>query len=92
LDMSGESELVRRIARERNHARVRELADEPRLAAWLAAVGLSLEEAAAIQPSYYTGRAACVCGGAVGFGSEIAPFGPLHPSTRRSTARAAATI
>lgn len=52
LDASGESELVQRIARERNHARVAELANEPRLAAWLDVAGLSLEEAALIQPSY----------------------------------------
>lgn len=52
LDASGESELVQRIAHERNHARVAELADEARLVAWLDVAGLSVEEAALIQPSY----------------------------------------
>lgn len=52
LEASGEGEIVRRIARERNHAYVRELVDEPRLRAWLAAAGLTGAEAAAIQPDY----------------------------------------
>ncbi len=52
LEASGEGELVRRIAHERNHAFVSELVDEPRLRAWLAAAGLTAAEAAAIQPSY----------------------------------------
>lgn len=49
---SGEEELVQRIASTRNHARVRELADIPELREWLESAGLSLEEAARIQPSY----------------------------------------
>jgi MYXO-CTERM domain-containing protein len=61
LELSGEHALVQRIARERNQARVRELADEPRLAAWLTAAGLRLEEAAAIQPTYCSSPADCVC-------------------------------
>ena len=40
LELGGEGALVERIARERNHARVRELVDEPRLLAWLEAAGL----------------------------------------------------
>ncbi|AKF09429.1 hypothetical protein DB32_006578 [Sandaracinus amylolyticus] len=36
LEVGGETELVARVARERNNAWVRELADEPRLIAWLA--------------------------------------------------------
>ena len=52
LEVSGESELMHKIARRRNHARVRELADERGLVRWLAAAGLTLEEAALIQPSY----------------------------------------
>jgi MYXO-CTERM domain-containing protein len=62
LELGGEGELVQRIARERNNARVAELGDEPRLRAWLDAAGLTLDEAALIQPSYCekpdTG---CVC-------------------------------
>ena len=62
LELGGESELVRKIAAERNNARVRELADEPRLIAWLEAAGLSVAEAALIQPSYCsTLRNGCVC-------------------------------
>jgi MYXO-CTERM domain-containing protein len=63
LDASGEPSLVERIARQRNHARVAELANEPRLVAWLDAAGLSLEEAAQIQPSYCFDRRGCVCDG-----------------------------
>src|SRR5215475_5774658 len=61
LEVSGEGDLVRKIARERNRARVRELADEPRLRAWLEAAGLTLAEAAAIQPAYCRVRSSCVC-------------------------------
>jgi len=61
LDASGESELVQRIAHQRNHARVAELADEARLVAWLDEAGLSLEEAALIQPSYCFHQGGCVC-------------------------------
>jgi hypothetical protein len=52
LELGGEGALVQRIARGRNNARVLELADEPRLTAWLDAAGLTLDEAALIQPSY----------------------------------------
>jgi hypothetical protein len=40
------------VARTRNNAYVRELADEPGLMAWLDRNGLSVEEAARIQPGY----------------------------------------
>lgn len=63
LEIGGEGALVARIAEERNHAWVRELADEPRLLAWLAAAGLAVSEAAAIQPSYCDTNSSCVCGG-----------------------------
>jgi hypothetical protein len=52
LEIGGQPELVQRIAARRNHARVRELADEPELLRWLAAAGLSVAEAALIQPDY----------------------------------------
>src|SRR5215510_12906327 len=71
LELGGEGELVRRIARERNNAWVRELGDEPRLLAWLAAAGLTVEEAAAIQPAYCAVRSTCVCG--EGFSSVFYP-------------------
>lgn len=63
LEVGGERDLVAKIAAERNHARVRELADEPLLLAWLDAAGLTVEEAAVIQPGYScTTPAGCVCG------------------------------
>jgi hypothetical protein len=49
---SGGDALVARVAAERNNARVHELADEPELLAWLDAAGLSVHEAARIQPMY----------------------------------------
>lgn len=63
LELGGEGALVERIARERNHAWIRELVDEPQLRAWLAAAGLSAGEAAAIQPAYCSLVTDCVCGG-----------------------------
>ena len=62
LDASGESALVDAISARRNLATVDELADEARLAAWLHAAGLTLAEAAAIQPGYSYVPASCVCG------------------------------
>ncbi|HSJ99953.1 MAG TPA: hypothetical protein VK932_01885 [Kofleriaceae bacterium] len=63
LELGGGGALVEQIARERNHARIRELVDEPRLLAWLDAAGLSVAEAAAIQPAYCSDVTDCVCGG-----------------------------
>ncbi|HEY3497650.1 MAG TPA: hypothetical protein VGK73_23290 [Polyangiaceae bacterium] len=63
LELGGEAALVRRIATTRNNARVRELADERRLLAWLDAAGISVAEAALIQPTYCHWRTECVCGG-----------------------------
>lgn len=62
LDASGASALVADIASRRNLAYVDELADEPALAAWLDAAGLTLAEAAAIQPGYTYVPSSCVCG------------------------------
>lgn len=71
LETGGERELVAKIASERNHARVKDLADESLLLAWLDAAGLTVEEAAVIQPGYScTSPAACVCG--QGFSSNAA--------------------
>lgn len=49
---SGHPELARRIAEMRNLATVPELAADAELAAWLGSAGLSIEEAARIQPRY----------------------------------------
>ena len=51
LELSGQHELVRRVQERVNHVRVKELANERELRAWLAWSGLTLEEAALIQPT-----------------------------------------
>jgi hypothetical protein len=48
---SGHADLAEALARTQNYARIRDM-HSPALAAWLAASGLSLEEAAWIQPGY----------------------------------------
>lgn len=52
IERSGGADLVQHIASTRNLARVRALADEPRLVAWLDTHGMTLDEAARVQPSY----------------------------------------
>jgi hypothetical protein len=52
LERSGGEELVQRLRRAENHAFVRDLARDEPLLAWLEEAGLSLAEAARIQPSY----------------------------------------
>ncbi|HYM79865.1 MAG TPA: hypothetical protein VEY91_00470 [Candidatus Limnocylindria bacterium] len=52
IERSGEAALVARIARSRNLARIRDLAGEKALVAWLDGNGLTLAEAARIQPAY----------------------------------------
>lgn len=49
---SGREDLVERVAATRNNARIPELADDAELVAWLKDAGLSLDEAARIQPWY----------------------------------------
>ena len=49
---SGRGDIVDHVARTRNNAYVPELTDEPGLAAWLDQHGLTLAEAARIQPTY----------------------------------------
>ncbi len=64
MELGGEHELVARIAREKNHARVPEFASEPRMRTWLEAAGLTVEEATTIQPAYgCVSPAECVCNG-----------------------------
>ncbi len=76
LEVGGEHELVQKIARERNNATVAQLADEPRLLAWLDAAGLTVQEAAAIQPSYCEPVSDCIC--------TFGLFGPaIYPSIPR---------
>jgi hypothetical protein len=63
MQITGQGELVRRIAETDNAASVHALARLPELGAWLAAAGLSLDEAARIQPAYcyYHEADACFC-------------------------------
>lgn len=52
IEDSGHPELVRAVASTRNEARVKDLATHPALVAWLEHHGLTVEEAARIQPHY----------------------------------------
>ncbi len=61
LEATGETALVARVAAESNHARVRDLAGDGAFRAWLWRNGLSVREAAIIQPSYCQVAAACIC-------------------------------
>lgn len=62
IEASGGRDLVMFIARERNLARIAELAAIPELVAWLEANGITAEEAGQIQPAYCgTPAHNCVC-------------------------------
>lgn len=64
MEQSGAPSLVSRVAAERNHALVPAMADIQGVLAWLDAVGISVSEAARIQPTYGCYRAArTVCEG-----------------------------
>jgi hypothetical protein len=52
IERSGRGDLVDRVALTRNNAFIAELADDPDLRAWLDSVGLSVTEAARVQPQY----------------------------------------
>ncbi|HEX2778311.1 MAG TPA: hypothetical protein VHM30_02360, partial [Gemmatimonadaceae bacterium] len=52
IDRSGRGDIVDDVARSRNNAYIRELADDQRLVAWLDSTGLTVAEAARIQPQY----------------------------------------
>ncbi|MEQ8272107.1 MAG: hypothetical protein RMA76_15740 [Deltaproteobacteria bacterium] len=61
---SGRADLVERVRSTANNAYVYELADDPELAAWLDENGLTIDEAATIQPTYgpiCEPRSTCVC-------------------------------
>jgi hypothetical protein len=55
IEQTGNEDLVLRIAATRNNARASELKDDPAVRRWLAANGITLAEAARIQPSYGCG-------------------------------------
>ncbi len=66
IEASGGAGYVQAVARTSNHATVRELAGDRELTAWLQANGLTVEEAARIQPNYgatCSQPSACICGG-----------------------------
>lgn len=68
MDATGAAtrDFVQHVARSANYARIRDLACVPELVAWLDANGLTLEEAARIQPTYCgTPANACVCATAI---------------------------
>ena len=52
IDRSGRSDIVAKVASTRNNAYIRQLATDPGLIAWLDSAGLSVAEAARIQPTY----------------------------------------
>lgn len=52
VDRSGRGDIVDHIAKTRNNSFIRELTDDPALVTWLGASGLTVDEAARIQPQY----------------------------------------
>ena len=58
---SGRHDIVERIRATRNNARIRELTDDTALVAWLAEAGLTVAEAARIQPAYGGPPLGCGC-------------------------------
>ncbi len=69
VESSGGGAYVQSVAGTRNNATVHELAGDPELVAWLEDNGLTLAEAARIQPTYEdtcTAPTSCVCGGRTG--------------------------
>ena len=52
VDRSGRKDILDQIAKTRNNAFIRELTDDRALVAWLNTSGLSVDEAARIQPMY----------------------------------------
>ena len=86
LEISGQAELVRHIASTDNNARVRKLARLPELRAWLVAAGLSLDEAARIQPEYcFVSQAqSCFCGEGAGSGLSTVAVATIIEAEARS--------
>lgn len=65
LHVTGFDDLVERVRRAKNDVRIRELAGDPELLAWLLMVGMTLDEAARVQPSYcFVPKGECLCSGA----------------------------
>ena len=81
IEQSGHGDLVARVAATANNARIPELAGDSALVAWLDANGLTLAEAARVQPSYDGTRCETVI--CVGPDRE-----PAHVTARYGTASA----
>jgi hypothetical protein len=65
IAVTGAGELVARVAAAKNNAFIRELSDDPALLSWLDEAGLTVAEAARIQPGYcfVTKSDECFCDG-----------------------------
>jgi hypothetical protein len=96
LEASGQHALVERIARTHNLAYIEELKDDPELAAWLNENGLTLIEAARIQPAYANTVASrwqptgsllveALAGGTVNVGPELVLGAGARVGARRVT-------
>lgn len=82
IEESGRGDLVERVARTDNNAYVYELAGDEELLGWLDENGLTVDEAAMIQPTYGPNchqKSSCICGG---FGNVT-----LEPNTAALWAR-----
>jgi hypothetical protein len=82
IERTGHGALVARVARTNNLARVHQLAEDAELGQWLTSHGMTLEEAARVQPSYgnlvttrwaptFAALATGSVGGALGAGLEL---------------------
>ena len=74
LQRSGRESLVSEIASTDNNVYAWELEDDPRFSEWLDETGLTLAEAARIQPSYGDGRCVCAVDSASRTWRYVAPF------------------
>ena len=93
IERSGERGLAARIAASRNLARVRNLAGDAELLAWLGRNGLTLAEAARIQPEYGEAEkteetvsiAVAVIGAGIGLGGIALNRSPAETLNSRNT-------
>ena len=86
LELGGGADLVREVSRSKNFAYVDELASDPALVAWLDAAGLTVTEAARIQPSYCSAQNSdCFCGSSWSSSqpTNAAPIGVIEVTTGR---------
>ena len=73
LSELGGDDVVQHVRRTRNLETVPTLADEPGLAEWLRAHGLTAEEAALVQPTYYRCEPIVPCGGDGSYDAVLEP-------------------